>query len=122
VLTGFSQGGILTFAVATSRPELVSSALPLAGMLPQRLWPRAPPAGTQTVPLRALHGERDDLLPAAATEALVAHLRELGFDASLRTYPGVGHFVTAPMLRDYHALLREAVLRAVAGSANPGPS
>jgi phospholipase/carboxylesterase len=117
VLTGFSQGGILTFAVATSRPELVSSALPLAGMLPRRLWPRAPLAGVEALPLRALHGGRDELLPPGPTEALVAHLRELGFDAALRVYPDAGHFVTDAMLREYHALLREAVERAAANGA-----
>jgi phospholipase/carboxylesterase len=112
VVTGFSQGGILAFAVATARPDLVSAALPIAGMLPRGLWPRALPRGAEAVPLRALHGDRDDRLPSAAAEALVAHLRRLGFDAELRLYPGTGHAVSREMLRDYHGLLADALLRA----------
>jgi phospholipase/carboxylesterase len=112
VLTGFSQGGILSFAVGTTRPALVSAVLPLAGWLPPALWPRARPAGAAAVPLRAYHGGDDDLLPSAPTEALVAHLARLGFDAEIRVFPGVGHAVTPAMLREYHALLAEALKRA----------
>ena len=112
VVTGFSQGGILAFAVATTRPDLVSAALPIAGVLPRGLWPRALPRGAAGVPLRALHGGADELLPPGPTRELVAHLRGLGFDAELRVYPGVPHAVSREMLRDYHALLADAVRRA----------
>lgn len=112
VVTGFSQGGILAFALATTRPDLVSAAIPIAGTLPRSLWPRALPSGAAGVPLRALHGRDDDVLPPGPTEALVAHLRRLGFDAELRLYPGTGHTVSHEMLRDYHALLRTAIERA----------
>jgi len=114
IVTGFSQGGILAFAVAALRPGSVSGAIPIAGFLPRRLWPRSRPP--EAPPIRALHGERDDLLPVAEARALVDHLRGLGFDVALRTYPGVGHVVTREMLRDYHAALAEAVGRAAAGS------
>jgi phospholipase/carboxylesterase len=109
VVTGFSQGGILAFALATTRPDLVSAAIPIAGGLPRGLWPRALPRGASAVRLRALHGRNDEVLPPQPTEALVAHLRRLGFDAELRLFPGTGHALSPEMLRDYHALLRDAI-------------
>jgi phospholipase/carboxylesterase len=116
VLTGFSQGGILAFAVATTRPELASAAIPIAGLLPRGLWPRALPPGAAALPLRALHGRDDEVLPPEPVEALVAHLRGLGFDAELRLYPETGHEVSRAMLRDYHALLVDALRRARAAT------
>lgn len=109
VVTGFSQGGILAFALASTRPDLVSTAIPIAGGLPRGLWPRALPRGAVGVPVRALHGRNDEVLPPGPAEALVAHLRRLGFDAELRLYPDTGHAVSPEMLRDYHALLRSAI-------------
>lgn len=121
ILTGFSQGGILTFAVAAVRPDVVSAALPIAGWLPEELWPRAAPAGAAALPIRAIHGGDDPLLPAGPTRALVDALRARGFDAELRVYPGVGHTMTREMLRDYFAELGAAVRREAArGAASPG--
>jgi phospholipase/carboxylesterase len=109
VLTGFSQGGILTFAVAASRPELVTAAVPIAGWLPPALVPGALPPGAAAVPIRAFHGGADDRLPAGPTRELVERLRSLGFDAELRVYPGVPHAISAEMRRDYFRFLSEAL-------------
>jgi len=119
ILTGFSQGGILTFAVATRRPDAVSAALPLAGWLPEELWPRSLPPGASALPIRALHGGDDGLLPPEPTRLLVSSLRATGFDAELRVYPGVGHTLTREMVRDYYSALGEAVRREAARGAAP---
>lgn len=98
VLTGFSQGGMLSFAVGVARPELVARVIPVAGWLPDALVPERAPGGPRT-PLRALHGEEDGLLRFEPTRRLVARLAELGFDAQLRGFPGVGHTVPREMQR-----------------------
>jgi phospholipase/carboxylesterase len=109
VLTGFSQGGILTFAVAASHPERISAAAPIAGWLPPELVPAGRPPGSPPVRIRAFHGGADDLLRPGPTRELVERLRRLGFDVRLRVYPGVPHAISAEMRRDYFAFLAEVL-------------
>jgi len=92
VLTGFSQGGILSFAVGVTRPELVARVVPIAGWLPPALVPGRD-ATPSRVPIRALHGGDDQLLPSGATERLVETLSGRGWNASLRVFPGVPHTI-----------------------------
>lgn len=89
VIAGFSQGGMLSFAVAAHHPEVVARAVPVAGWLPPALVPAQAPAGA--VPIVALHGEADPVLPLAPTQASVAGLKAAGFDVTLQTFPGVEH-------------------------------
>ena len=103
VITGFSQGGMLSFAVATRHPEAVAAAVPIAGALPQ---PLALPA--RLPPVRALHGEADRRIPFAAGQATVEALAARG-DARLQAFPGVGHAIPAPMRAALFATL-EALL------------
>jgi phospholipase/carboxylesterase len=96
VVTGFSQGGMLSLALAAHHPDRFAAAVPLAGWLPPAFMPeRAHP-----VPIVALHGDADRVLPIEATRISVGELRRLGFNAELREYPGVGHTVSDAMLRD----------------------
>src|SRR5690606_9262370 len=39
ILVGFSQGGIMTFALATRFPQQFGAAFPMAGWLPPELYP-----------------------------------------------------------------------------------
>jgi phospholipase/carboxylesterase len=101
VLTGFSQGGILSFAVAALHPEAIAAAVPVAGALPAPLRPgRAAP-----VPIRAFHGDADTVIPHAAGEETVKALRAAGADATLRTYGGVGHTIPPKMRADLYETL-----------------
>lgn len=104
VVTGFSQGGMLAFAIAVRHPDRVSAAYPLAGALPASLIPEhAPLGGLPTIV--ALHGEADIRVDFAATAEAVQALSAAGFDATLRSYPGVEHTVSAQMRADLDALL-----------------
>lgn len=106
ILTGFSQGGMLSFTVGARHPEAIAVAIPLAGWLPPPITPEQAPAGA--VSIFALHGEEDPILPLAPTERSVAALREAGFDAHLTTYPGVAHQLSEAMLRELHRRVAEA--------------
>jgi phospholipase/carboxylesterase len=122
VVCGFSQGGMLSFALAASHPELVSTAVPLAGYLPTTLWPRERPKSKPLPKLVALHGEKDPLIPADSARWSVEALRGNGYDATLTTYPGVGHALSPPM----RSALETTVVAAVAeltqaGTVLPGP-
>jgi len=107
IVTGFSQGGMLAFTLAVHHPEVVEIAIPVGGWLPPPLWPEVRPT---TIPrIVALHGETDPTVRFAPTKASIEHLRALGWDATLRGYPGVKHAISPQMRVDLHALLAEAV-------------
>lgn len=96
VVTGFSQGGMLSFALAVRHPELVTLAVPLSGTLPASMVPRdGPPASAP--PIRALHGSADSRIPVDLARRTVDTLRERGWDAELQTWDQVDHTVTPQM-------------------------
>jgi phospholipase/carboxylesterase len=107
IVTGFSQGGVMSFALAAYHPELLEAALPVAGMLEAALPDPAPFSS----PLRvnAFHGTRDDMVSYAGGAASVERLKKAGRAATLKTYEGVGHTITPDMERDLFAALREAI-------------
>ena len=57
IVTGFSQGGMLTFTLAARHPDLVLEAIPVGGWLPPPLWPESAPEPSP--PITALHGTDD---------------------------------------------------------------
>ena len=107
VVTGFSQGGMLSFALAVQRPGQVALALPVAGWLPAELWPDKAPPGSP--PIVALHGDNDAILKIDPTRDVVANLRRRGFDVQLMEYPGVAHNVSGAMRRELYRRLAEAI-------------
>lgn len=115
VVCGFSQGGMLSFALAASHPELLSTAIPLSGYLPTALWPSQRPTTRPLPRVVALHGENDHLIPVDSARWSVEALKGNGYDVVLRTYPGVGHALSPPM----RAALESAVVAAVAELAGP---
>jgi phospholipase/carboxylesterase len=113
VITGFSQGGMLSYAVAMRHPQAVSMAVPVSGFLPASLWPqpsRPRLAEKGAVPsVRAFHGEADKVVPIEPARWTIAVMQDQGMDASLTAYPGVGHTVAAGMRRDLLTVLDAAV-------------
>lgn len=97
VVTGFSQGGMITFELAVHHPEVVGSAYPMGGVLPEPLWPRSKDPNGAFPKILAFHGTEDPLVPLHDTELGVQRLRELGFSVELKKYEGTGHTVSAEM-------------------------
>lgn len=95
VVTGFSQGGMMSMALAVRHPELVAKAVPVAGWLPEPLWPTELPADAP--PIVALHGTVDTVLPFQKTERGIQHLKGLGWDAEIVAYTNVRHRITRTM-------------------------
>jgi phospholipase/carboxylesterase len=108
IVTGFSQGAMISYGLAAQHPELIGAAFPLSGYLPSPLLPRA---GTRLPPIRSMHGDADDVVPLALDQASVAALRALGADVALHVYPGVRHTITAQMGDDLNAELAAAIAR-----------
>lgn len=88
VVTGFSQGAMMSFALATRGPTVVRAAAPFAGRLIDG-WPV--PEGLGAVRVVAFHGDADARIPYAAGQQAVERLRAAGARAEMKTYPGMGH-------------------------------
>lgn len=95
VVTGFSQGGMLSLALAARHGHAVRAAVAVGGALPAPLWPESA-AGLP--PVVVLHGAEDRRVPLAPTLALVEAWQARGGKADLEVFPGVGHHVP-PELR-----------------------
>ncbi len=105
IATGFSQGGMLSFALAALHPESVRAVVPVSGMLAEAQWPTTWPIGRPMPVVHALHGDADERVPVRAARASVEHLARVGLSADLREYPGVGHTISAEMRADLLATL-----------------
>ncbi|AKT43617.1 phospholipase [Chondromyces crocatus] len=108
VVTGFSQGGALSFALALRHPDLVAAAFPIGGWVPPAIL--AASADAKGVPpIVALHGEDDARVPIGPTREAVAALAARGIKVELKGYPGVGHSISQEMRQDVFELLRKAL-------------
>jgi predicted peptidase len=85
-LTGLSMGGIWTYGWASRRPERFAALAPISAA-----WGAADACRLKDLPIRAFHGAKDDVIPAAHAKTLVDAIRACGGDASLTIYPDAGH-------------------------------
>jgi phospholipase/carboxylesterase len=123
IVTGFSQGGIMTFALAVTHPDALAAAFPLSGLLPPALYPSAAPSSRArpvTFPLiMAFHGAADLAVPTQGARASIAELKRSGYSAELREYAGLEHDLSAEEVGDLMEQLgRAADGLAAAGSAH----
>lgn len=109
VVTGFSQGGMLSFALAVYHPEVIAMAVPVGGWLPPPLWPSALPERRPLPKIVALHGEADPAVKFIPTREAVEHLEKLGWPAILKPYPEVGHAIPPKMRRELYLQLKHAL-------------
>src|SRR5438045_835555 len=88
LVTGFSQGGIMTFALAVTHPEALAAAFPISGLLPPSLYPSAAFSSAlrpaTLPPSAAFHGASALPAPTRAARASIAELRRAGYTAELR--------------------------------------
>jgi phospholipase/carboxylesterase len=118
-VTGFSQGGMLSYVLAARHPREIAYAFPIAGGAPRALLPRdrAPVA-----PIYALHGASDGLIDVEMARATVATFKEEGAMVVLREFAGVGHTVTTEMRGELLDHLREAIdAENARGASAPSP-
>lgn len=108
IVTGFSQGGLLAFAIALLHPESASFALPNAGWLPPPLVPDLSDPSRFPV-VRAQHGTEDERIPIGPTRELVAQLRAAGLDVELIEALGAGHAMSPEMDQTFRGWLIAAL-------------
>lgn len=110
IVTGFSQGGMLSFALAAAHPEIVAAAIPVSGYLPSPMWPAARSQVRPLPRVLALHGDADRVIPIDSARWTVEALRSNGFEAELRSYAGVGHSMTKEMRAALHDAIKAAIV------------
>ena len=108
IITGFSQGGMLTFTLAVHHPDITGVAIPLGGWLPPPLWPDKK-AVPDYPPITALHGTADPAVRYETTKESIDHLNRIGINVTLKSYEDVPHTLTPEMRRDLEGYLRAAV-------------
>ena len=111
LVSGFSQGGMMTFALALRHPELVDGAFPVAGWLPSFLIDELLVDGgldpaVKYPPIHAMHGRGDPIVPYRPTSALIDRLRALGLPATMELFVWDEHSMSLEM----HARHRELML------------
>jgi phospholipase/carboxylesterase len=116
IVTGFSQGGMLSFTLAVLHPEAVGAAFPVGGLLAPPLLPSSWPAGRVEPAIHAFHGADDDRVPVAGARTTVQRLHDLGLGADLHEYPGVRHTIPPAMQADLCRALDAAITQAAAAT------
>lgn len=99
-LLGFSQGAIMSVALALTHPEKVAGVVAMSGRSPINALPFvAPDEALHGLPILAVHGSEDQVLPITYGRELRAALEQLPVDLTYREYP-MGHWVTPESLLD----------------------
>jgi len=85
--TGLSMGGYGTWTMAAKYPKLFAAAVPICG--------GGNPATAERlidIPIWAFHGDKDSVVPASQSTAMVEAIKKLGGEkAKMTIYPGVNH-------------------------------
>jgi predicted peptidase len=87
-LTGLSQGGHGTLALAAKLSWRFAALAPVCG------WTEHPEAAAEeigSVPVWAFHGARDEVVPADRSQEVVEAIQQRGGNAKLTLYPEIGH-------------------------------
>lgn len=104
-LMGFSQGAIMSLYVALTQPELVAGIAPMSGRLLAETWAeRTGDENLRGLPVMAVHGTRDAVLPIHDGRALRDRLSTLPIDFTYREY-AMAHEVSPQSLADVSAWL-----------------
>lgn len=96
VVSGFSQGGMLTYALAARAPERFVAMVPIGGFLVPGIEPLR---AAHTPSLVVFHGEADRIVLPEWDHEGAARLSQAGYDVDFHLVPGVGHTIP-PAVRD----------------------
>jgi len=88
-VVGFSQGTMMALYVTPRRPDQIAALVGYSGRL---IGGSTLAAETKSrPPVRLIHGERDDIVPASSMEGAGEALVAAGFSVETHLRPGLGH-------------------------------
>jgi len=105
-VSGMSQGGDLSLALAAYHPELLDMAIPCAGRLSAPMRPASMNHASSVLPLVYLkQGAIDPIVSVESAREAAAWLKSVGYQVELQEYPQVGHDISRDMVKDIQQLL-----------------
>lgn len=113
IVTGFSQGALLTLTLAIHHDDVVGAAFPLASWLPPPLTPTYRRTDLHFPPIRSMHGTADPIIPIGPTRELFSELETMGYDVDLVEFEGVTHTMSSEENALFQLWLEQAVCRTV---------
>jgi phospholipase/carboxylesterase len=102
---GFSQGGVIAYALALSDPGRWRALVALSSWLPDELARTLPAADRSQLTAWVQHGTRDEVITVARGRTSAEKLREMGVHTAYREYE-MAHEVSGQSLVDLDAWLR----------------
>jgi phospholipase/carboxylesterase len=109
VLLGFSQGGVIAYALALADPERFAGLVALSSWLPDELVRTLPPRPRDCLSALVHHGTRDDMIGVARGRESVENLRRLQVPVTYREFD-IGHEINADSLADLSGWLEDKIL------------
>lgn len=85
-LTGLSQGGHGTWAIASRHPEMFAAIAPVCGWGDEKIAKKL-----TRMPIWAFHGDADQAVKVERSQDMKKWIEEAGGKVKLTIYPGVGH-------------------------------
>jgi phospholipase/carboxylesterase len=105
-LMGFSQGAIMSLAVALTQPEKVAGVIAMSGRLLAEIKPKIAEADRlRDLSILMTHGLHDPVIPIKDARAANEYLSRLPVQLTYREY-SMGHQITAECLKDIAAWLK----------------
>ena len=106
---GFSQGGVMAYSLALTKPQRFAGLAALSTWLPRELTPRLEiSAAVQSLPTLIQHGTQDSQIEIARARDSVARLRDLKVPLTFQEYE-MGHEISPRGLGALSAWLEETV-------------
>lgn len=109
VCLGFSQGGVMAYALALGEPERFAALVALSSWLPDALVRELPAADRSQLVTLVHHGSRDELIDVGRGRESLENLRSLRVPTTYREFD-MGHEINAQSLADLSRWLEEKVL------------
>lgn len=109
VVTGFSQGGVMSFSLAATYPDRIAAAFPIAAT--QYAGMGRPAVSLRPPIFHAFHGLEDPVMPIAGARNMVAAMQASGSSSTLTDYESTGHelspAIRSQLLREIEQVVRE---------------
>lgn len=109
VLLGFSQGGVVAYALALANPGSFTGLVALSSWLPAEVVAALPPAVPTGLQVLVHHGTRDELIPVDRGRESVERLRTRQVRVTYREFD-MGHEISPASLRDLSEWLATRIL------------
>ncbi len=103
-LLGFSQGSILSYALAFSYPKIFKNIVALSGYIKQELFEITDKKDLKSIDIFMSHGTQDQVIPILWAKKSEQFLTELKISHKFNTYP-TGHSVTPQNFNDFNQWL-----------------